>query len=175
MGSSRPIPKQGPPILRRASVYLIACLAVSTGPAAFGLTGRFAPEPRVRAAGLLTFPGPAYAPTTTSTITVEESPPRPVPRLHAQHSVLPTGRAWGAHGGWSAVAQCESGGNWADNTGNGYYGGLQFLVSTWLANGGGRYAPRADLATEAEQIAVAMTTSDGGHNLRPWPVCGRLF
>ncbi|HTH05652.1 MAG TPA: transglycosylase family protein, partial [Ilumatobacteraceae bacterium] len=47
---------------------------------------------------------------------------------------------------WDQIAQCESGGNWHINTGNGYYGGLQFLTSTWLAYGGGGFASRADLA-----------------------------
>jgi len=56
---------------------------------------------------------------------------------------------------WDRIAQCESGGNWAINTGNGYYGGLQFLTSTWLANGGGQFAPRADLASRTQQIAIA--------------------
>src|SRR5215210_8987811 len=56
---------------------------------------------------------------------------------------------------WDRLAKCESGGNWHINTGNGYYGGLQFSYSTWLSNGGGRYASRADKATKAEQIAVA--------------------
>jgi LysM repeat protein len=72
---------------------------------------------------------------------------------------------------WTGVAQCESGGNWSINTGNGYYGGLQFSSSTWLANGGGSYAARADLATPAQQIAVAerVITSQG---VGAWPVCG---
>ncbi len=56
---------------------------------------------------------------------------------------------------WDKVAQCESGGNWSINTGNGYYGGLQFLTSTWLAYGGGQFAARADLATREQQITVA--------------------
>ncbi|MTE19365.1 LysM peptidoglycan-binding domain-containing protein [Streptomyces sp. TRM43335] len=56
---------------------------------------------------------------------------------------------------WEQVAQCESGGNWSINTGNGYYGGLQFAQSSWEAAGGTRYAPRADLATKEQQIAVA--------------------
>ena len=56
---------------------------------------------------------------------------------------------------WDAIAVCESGGNWAINTGNGYYGGLQFATASWRANGGGDFAPRADLATRAEQITVA--------------------
>jgi uncharacterized protein YabE (DUF348 family) len=56
---------------------------------------------------------------------------------------------------WDRIAQCESGGNWHINTGNGYYGGLQFLTSTWLSNGGGDFAPRADLASREQQITVA--------------------
>ncbi|MFD7922318.1 transglycosylase family protein [Streptomyces sp. NPDC059740] len=56
---------------------------------------------------------------------------------------------------WDKVAQCESGGNWHINTGNGYYGGLQFNNSSWAAAGGTQYASRADLATKDQQIAVA--------------------
>ncbi|MEU6478668.1 transglycosylase family protein [Streptomyces sp. NPDC047017] len=56
---------------------------------------------------------------------------------------------------WDSIAACESGGNWRANTGNGYYGGLQFAQSSWIAAGGLKYAPRADLATRREQIAVA--------------------
>ncbi|MEV5399387.1 transglycosylase family protein [Streptomyces cellulosae] len=56
---------------------------------------------------------------------------------------------------WDAIARCESGGNWKANTGNGHYGGLQFAQSSWVAAGGLKYAPRADLATRKEQIAVA--------------------
>ncbi|WP_375491878.1 ubiquitin-like domain-containing protein [uncultured Jatrophihabitans sp.] len=72
---------------------------------------------------------------------------------------------------WDAVAQCESGGNWHDNTGNGYYGGLQFDKGTWKSNGGGKYASRADLATREEQIAVATHLYDRAGS-SPWPVCG---
>ncbi len=56
---------------------------------------------------------------------------------------------------WDRIAQCESSGNWSINTGNGYYGGLQFATASWLANGGDDFAPRADLASRAEQITVA--------------------
>jgi LysM repeat protein len=62
---------------------------------------------------------------------------------------------------WDSVAQCESSGNWSINTGNGYYGGLQFSQSTWNAFGGQDYASRADLATREEQIAVAEQTLAG--------------
>jgi resuscitation-promoting factor RpfB len=72
---------------------------------------------------------------------------------------------------WDALAQCESGGNWHINTGNGFYGGVQFDSGTWLSNGGGAYAPRADLATREEQIAIA-TKVYNARGSSPWPVCG---
>ncbi len=75
---------------------------------------------------------------------------------------------------WDAMAACESGGNWSINTGNGYYGGLQFDSGTWLSNGGGAYAPRADLATREQQIAVA-TNLYNARGASPWPTCGRLL
>ena len=56
---------------------------------------------------------------------------------------------------WDKVALCESGGNWHINTGNGYYGGLQFASATWLGHGGGQFAARADLASREQQITVA--------------------
>ncbi|MET8247108.1 transglycosylase family protein [Streptomyces sp. NPDC005202] len=73
---------------------------------------------------------------------------------------------------WDAVAQCESGGNWSINTGNGFYGGLQFTNSTWAAYGGTAYAPRADLATKAQQIAIAEKVL-AGQGKGAWPVCGK--
>jgi resuscitation-promoting factor RpfA len=75
---------------------------------------------------------------------------------------------------WSGVAECESGGNWSINTGNGYYGGLQFLTATWLGYGGGEYAPRADLATPAEQIAIAEKVLVG-QGIGAWPTCGKYL
>jgi uncharacterized protein YabE (DUF348 family) len=75
---------------------------------------------------------------------------------------------------WDGVANCESGGNWSINTGNGFYGGLQFDSGTWLSNGGGQYASRADLATRDEQIAVA-TNLYNARGSSPWPVCGQYL
>ena len=75
-------------------------------------------------------------------------------------------------GVWDRIAQCESGGNWSINTGNGYYGGLQMLGSTWVAYGGTQFAPRADLATREQQIVVAERIKrDVGY--RAWPACSR--
>ncbi|MFF8861297.1 transglycosylase family protein [Streptomyces sp. NPDC015139] len=72
---------------------------------------------------------------------------------------------------WDAVAQCESGGNWSINTGNGYYGGLQFSASTWAAYGGTAYAPQANQAGKAQQIAVAEKVL-AAQGKGAWPVCG---
>jgi len=71
---------------------------------------------------------------------------------------------------WDAIAGCEAGGNWAVNTGNGYYGGVQFDQGTWERNGGLRFAPRADLATREEQIAIAEVTRER-QGWGAWPVC----
>jgi resuscitation-promoting factor RpfB len=77
-------------------------------------------------------------------------------------------------GTWDALARCEAGGNWAINTGNGYFGGVQFDQSTWERNGGLRYAVRADLATREEQIAIAEVTR-ARQGWGAWPTCsGRL-
>ncbi|MEU1400046.1 transglycosylase family protein [Micromonospora zamorensis] len=73
---------------------------------------------------------------------------------------------------WDAVAQCESGGNWKINTGNGYYGGLQFSQGTWAGYGGKKYAARADLASRGEQIAIAEKVLDG-QGIGAWPTCGK--
>ena len=73
---------------------------------------------------------------------------------------------------WDAIAECESSGNWSANTGNGYYGGLQFSRSTWRAHGGGRYASTADQASRSEQISIAEKVLRG-QGLGAWPVCGR--
>lgn len=71
---------------------------------------------------------------------------------------------------WDAIAQCESGGNWAINTGNGYYGGLQFAASTWTAYGGGAYAPTANLASREQQIAIAEKVL-AAQGWGAWPSC----
>ncbi|MEU3031709.1 transglycosylase family protein [Streptomyces incarnatus] len=72
---------------------------------------------------------------------------------------------------WDAVAQCESGGNWAINTGNGYYGGVQFSASTWAAYGGTAYASTADKASKSQQITVAEKVL-AAQGKGAWPVCG---
>jgi LysM repeat protein len=105
---------------------------------------------------------------TTSVNTQAQTTPASVPaqtRVYSQSSAAPS--ISGNTSSWDRIAQCESGGNWSINTGNGYYGGLQFTQQTWASAGGLAYAPRADLATRDQQIAVASKLSLGN-----WPVCG---
>ncbi|MFF8658307.1 LysM peptidoglycan-binding domain-containing protein [Streptomyces huasconensis] len=75
-------------------------------------------------------------------------------------------------GRWDCLAECESSGRWDANTGNGFYGGLQFWQPTWEAHGGLAYAPRADLATKEEQIKVAekVLSTQGW---KAWPTCSK--
>ncbi|MFI5504398.1 transglycosylase family protein [Corynebacterium kutscheri] len=71
---------------------------------------------------------------------------------------------------WDELAQCEATGNWAINTGNGFYGGLQFTAQTWLGFGGGEYAPYAHMATREEQIAIAQKVQ-AAQGWGAWPAC----
>ena len=73
---------------------------------------------------------------------------------------------------WDRVAACESGGNWSINTGNGYYGGLQFSYSTWKGFGGQRYATTANRATKSQQILIAQEVLKV-QGPGAWPVCSR--
>ncbi|MDX3583760.1 LysM peptidoglycan-binding domain-containing protein [Streptomyces europaeiscabiei] len=82
-----------------------------------------------------------------------------------------TGTASAADSGvWDRIAKCESGGDWHINTGNGYYGGLQFAASTWRAYGGSAYAATADKASKAQQIAIA-TKVQRAQGWGAWPTC----
>lgn len=84
-------------------------------------------------------------------------------------TISASGQAIAAPHNWDGVAQCESGGNWAINTGNGYYGGLQFSIGTWRSHGG---AGMPNKASKDEQIRIAekvlLTQGRGA-----WPVCGK--
>ena len=93
------------------------------------------------------------------------TPPPPSPSSSWTSSGSPS--AGGSTGGnWDAIAACESGGDWSYNGSSGYDGGLQFLPSSWLAYGGGEYAPEAWMASKAEQIAVAERMPRSS-----WPNC----
>lgn len=99
-------------------------------------------------------PPPADAPPADAPVAPEDAPPPP----HRAYSV-----------NWDAIARCESGGNWAISTGNGYAGGLQFTPSTWHANGGSG-SPAG--ASREEQIRVAENVLHS-QGIGAWPVCGR--
>ncbi len=107
--------------------------------------------------------------TTTTTVYVAPEPPEPV---------VEPNYAPGDGSRWDQLAQCESGGNWATNTGNGFGGGLQFMhqksYSTWLSFGGGEFAPHPWEASREQQIVVAekvLASSGWG----AWPGCTRKF
>ncbi|NMI00255.1 DUF4038 domain-containing protein [Pseudonocardia sp. K10HN5] len=93
-----------------------------------------------------------------------QRPPEPAPRREPPPPPDPV---------WDRLARCESSGDWAIDTGNGYYGGLQFDAATWRDYGGAEFAPRADQATREEQITVATRVRDdrGGYGF--WPACAR--
>lgn len=103
----------------------------------------------------------------------EQSAPVPTPAAQPAPAPKPVAVAPAYASGssvWDRIAACESGGNWAINTGNGFYGGLQFTSSTWLGYGGGAYAPSANLATRDQQIAIAEKVQ-AGQGWGAWPVC----
>jgi LysM repeat protein len=108
---------------------------------------------------------PAAAPAPAAPV----SAPQAGPAAPAQAAAPVPASSGGAN--WSAIAACESGGNWSANTGNGFYGGLQFTEQTWLAYGGGQYASSANMASASQQIAVAQRVL-AGQGIGAWPVCG---
>ncbi|NNG37700.1 transglycosylase family protein [Flexivirga sp. ID2601S] len=100
------------------------------------------------------------APATKAPVQTPRTTPKPT---SASNAGLDLSRA----GMWDRIAMCESTGNWHINTGNGYYGGLQFDLGTWLGAGGGKFASRADLATREQQITIANTVF-ASRGLSPW-------
>lgn len=121
------------------------------------LPERAIPTPAPEAAAPVTYQAPAAV----------EAPAQP--RVQTSANTGAAAPAVGT-GVWDQLAQCESSGNWAINTGNGFSGGLQFVQSTWEAYGGTAYAPSAENATREQQIAVAEALrADSGFN--PWPAC----
>ena len=138
-------------------------------------------NPNVIAAGQrLRLPASGQVPTWMARAAQAAIPARParpgggeVPQAAAPAAASVSTAAPASSGGanWSAIAACESGGNWSANTGNGFYGGLQFTEQTWLGYGGGQYASSANQATAAQQMAVAQRVL-AGQGIGAWPVCG---
>ncbi|MFF1416039.1 transglycosylase family protein [Streptomyces sp. NPDC058289] len=98
------------------------------------------------------------------------APPPPRPGAPGRAVDCGPGGKWP----WDCVADCESGGRWAVNTGNGFYGGLQFWQPTWEEHGGLAFAPRADLATREQQIRVGEELL-GSQGWEAWPVCAKRY
>ncbi len=142
----RLVADRGP--ISRAASATDTLASVGSGPAAEDLTPPVAQQPAVApmAARLATVAAPAPA------------------RPRAAVAAPP------AAGVWDRLAKCESSGNWAINSGNGYYGGLQFGYATWHAYGGGAFAPYPHQATRVEQIVVAERLR-ALRGYQPWPAC----
>lgn len=114
---------------------------------------------------------PAASATESAPAASASTPPTQSPAAAQADAPAPASSASSGGANWSAIAACESGGNWSANTGNGFYGGLQFTQQTWLAYGGGQYAASANLATPGQQVAVAQQVL-AGQGIGAWPVCG---
>ncbi len=110
-------------------------------------------------------PTPAVAPMEATLHSVATPPPAPRPAPAPRRTV-----AYSGDSVWDDLAKCESGGNWSINTGNGYYGGLQFNHGTWHSYGGGEFAEYPHQATREEQIAVAERLR-AARGFAPWPAC----
>ncbi len=119
-------------------------------------------------------PLPAHIPAAPAQLAPQPPQPAPSSPGEAGQSAVSAPAPAGPSGSgvnWYAIAQCESGGNWSINTGNGFSGGLQFTQSTWDAYGGAAYAPSASQASASQQIAVANRVL-AGQGIGAWPVCG---
>jgi uncharacterized protein YabE (DUF348 family) len=97
---------------------------------------------------------------------------QPKPKITKVGTKAPPTPSIGDGSAWDRIAACESGGNWSINTGNGYYGGLQFNKSTWDAYGGSAYASLPSQASREQQIAIAQKMADARGGYSAWPVCG---
>ena len=104
---------------------------------------------------------PGSAPMQATLVAIPPDPPPPAPSRVVTYAGTSV---------WDDLARCESGGNWAINTGNGYYGGLQFSQGTWLGYGGGEFAAYPHEATREEQIIVAERLR-AARGYAPWPAC----
>jgi hypothetical protein len=110
-------------------------------------------------------------PTTTTTTTAPPPPPTTTPAPPPAPVVTGGGYNDPANpAAWDRLAHCESGGNWAINTGNGYYGGLQFSLSTWRAYGGAGY-PHQQSREYQISIAEKLRAATGGYG--SWPHCSQ--
>jgi len=145
------------------------------GVVVFGIGGVLTPQPRSGTAANSATSTARSAPSATSTIATTAprttaNPSSKTPEAGGGNTAAAPGSADSSV--WDALAQCESGGNWAINTGNGLYGGLQLDRGAWLSNGGAAYAPMPSDATRQQQILIAeKVRADRGFS--PWSSCAR--
>jgi len=164
------------PILSRKT----AGVTLIVGVLLVGIGGALTPQPTSGTAAESATSSGRSAPSTTSTIVTTAPAPAPTPTPTANSSSK-TPAAGGANtvaaapglsdtSVWDTLAQCESGGNWATNTGNGLYGGVQLDQGAWLSNSGGAYAPLPSEATREQQIVIAEKMR-AAHGFTPWSGC----
>ncbi len=161
-------------IPNRKTAVLTMIVGVGVG-GVFGIGGVLTPQPPSGTAANTATSTARSAPSATTTIaTTAPKAPAPAssktPEAAGGNTVAAPGLADSRV--WDALAQCESGGNWAINTGNGLYGGLQLDRGAWLSNGGATYAPLPSDATRQQQILIAeKVRADRGFS--PWSSCAR--
>ena len=151
----QPVPRTDAPRGGVLTARTSALEAPETGVEALVPRSADAPPTVTMEATLVTIPTPASP-------TPAPAPARAVPAAAAE--------TYSGNSVWDDLARCESGGNWSINTGNGYYGGLQFSLGTWNAYGGAEFAEYPHQATRAEQIIVAERLR-AARGYQPWPAC----
>jgi len=162
------------PNRKTAVVTMIVGVGVGVG-VVFGIGGVLTPQPPSGTAANSATSTARSAPSATSTTATTApkataNPSSKTPEAGGGNTVAAPGLADSSV--WDALAQCESGGNWAINTGNGLYGGLQLDRGAWLSNGGAAYAPLPSYATRQQQILIAeKMRADRGFS--PWSSCAR--
>ena len=163
------------PNRKTAVVTMIVGVVVGVVVVGIGIGGVLTPQPPSGTAANSATSTAQSAPSATSTIaTTAPKATAPAssktPETAGGNTVAAPGLADSSV--WDALAQCESGGNWAINTGNGLYGGLQLDRGAWLSNGGAAYAPLPSDATRHQQILIAeKVRADRGFS--PWSSCAR--
>jgi len=141
--------------------------AAITGAVVLGIGGAVSAQHRsVPATGRVSSGTPPAPSATVAPATATAPAPAPAARPSSSAVLVDTGV-------WDSLARCESGGNWASNTGNGLYGGVQLDRGGWLRNGGAQYAPLPSGATREQQIIVAERVRAGRGGFSAWSACAR--
>ncbi len=148
-----------------------AVVTLILGVLVVGAGGALTPQPPSGTTANTAISTARSAPSATSTITTTATTANPsstTPAAGGTHTAAAPGLPDTSV--WDTLAQCESSGNWATNTGNGLYGGVQLDQSAWLSNGGGAYAPLPSEATREQQIVIAEKVR-ADHGFTPWSGC----